>query len=402
MTGGGRMDKHMLVTGGAGFIGSAFVRYARKEGRRVIVLDALTYAGNPDNLKEFIDERNLLLPVKGEKIKRVSFNLDGFVREYKPERVEEKLLSIKLRDYQVHRVDDVKKKLQELQEEEFIFVVGDICDKKLLHEILPFVETVVHFAAETHVDRSLLNPESFIYTDINGTFTLLEACRNEEIKRFVHVSTDEIYGEAPFGVFYDEESPLRPRNPYSAAKASADIIARSYFIAYGLPVVVVRPSNNYGPYQFPEKLIPLMTIRAINNEHLPIYGDGKQRRDWLWVYDTARGVMLAHDKGKDGEIYNLAGGEERENIEVVKRILEELGKPESLIRFVKDRPAHDRRYALNSEKAERELGWKPEKPFEEGLKETVRWYVENEPWWRRIMEENEEFRKFMEEWYRER
>jgi dTDP-glucose 4,6-dehydratase len=319
---------NLLVTGGAGFIGSNLVRLllAERPADRVVVLDALTYAGNVENLA----------------------GLEG---------------------------------------PRYRFVRGDIADGKLLLDLWRSerIEAVLHLAAESHVDRSILAPAVFIETNVRGTQVLLEAARELGVKRFVHVSTDEVYGSlGPTGLF-TEDSPLAPSSPYSASKASSDLLALAYGRTYGLPVVVTRCSNNYGPYQFPEKLIPLMIVNALRDEPLPIYGDGMNVRDWIHVDDHCRGLLAALDRGAPGQVYNLGGANERHNLDLVKRVLALLGKPESLLRFVQDRPGHDRRYAIDASKAAAQLGWTPRRRFEEGLADTVRWYVEHRGWWERIL-----------------
>ncbi|HVO99655.1 MAG TPA: dTDP-glucose 4,6-dehydratase [Bryobacteraceae bacterium] len=312
-----------LVTGGAGFIGSAFVRLAVSSGwARVVNLDKLTYAGNLENL----------LPVSSDANYR--------------------------------------------------FVHGDICDAGLVNEVVAEVkpDAIVHFAAESHVDRSILTPEPVFETNLRGTFTLLEAARLNKTPRFLHVSTDEVYGSIDPPHEADEQYPLRASSPYSASKAGSDLLALSYFITYKVPVTVTRASNNYGPYQFPEKLIPLMISNAMADQPLPIYGDGMQVRDWLYVDDHCRAILAAVDHGRPGEVYNIGGSRSLANIEVVKMILAVLGKPESLMVTVKDRPGHDRRYALSSEKLMRETGWQAQVPFEEGLRATIDWYRANQGW----------------------
>ncbi len=314
----------ILVTGGCGFIGSNFIRFLLENTEHEVVnLDALTYAGNRDNLKEY--ESN----------------------------------------------------------SRYTFIHGRIEDRKLVKDIVEDVDCVVNFAAETHVDRSILEPSPFLITNIMGTQTLLEACRSADGKRFVHISTDEVYGslETDVGKF-TEDLPLLPNSPYSASKASADLLVRAYFITYGLPVIIVRPSNNYGPYQFPEKFIPLAITNLLEDKPIPIYGDGRNIRDWLFVEDCARGIYEVLRKGKEGEIYNLGGESERRNIEVAKVILEAMGKDESYLRFVPDRPAHDYRYALDNTKIKREIGWQSRVSFEEGIKKTIKWYINNEWWWK--------------------
>ncbi len=314
----------ILVTGGCGFIGSNFIRFLLENTEHEVVnLDALTYAGNRDNLKEY--ESN----------------------------------------------------------SRYTFIHGRIEDRKLVKDIVEDVDCVVNFAAETHVDRSILEPSPFLITNIMGTQTLLEACRSADGKRFVHISTDEVYGslETDVGKF-TEDLPLLPNSPYSASKASADLLVRAYFITYGLPVIIVRPSNNYGPYQFPEKFIPLAITNLLEDKPIPIYGDGRNIRDWLFVEDCARGIYEVLMKGKEGEIYNLGGESERRNIEVAKVILEAMGKDESYLRFVPDRPAHDYRYALDNTKIKREIGWQSRVSFEDGINKTIKWYINNEWWWK--------------------
>ena len=318
----------ILVTGGAGFIGSEFVRatLAEQAETRIVNLDKLTYAGNLENLEAVQDDPR-------------------------------------------HE-----------------FVHGDICDAELVGELFRRhrPEAVVHFAAESHVDRSILAPSPVIETNLRGTFTLLEAARLAPPRRFVHVSTDEVYGSLVAPLVADESFPLNPSSPYSASKAGSDLLARSYFVTYGLPVIVTRASNNYGPYQFPEKLIPLMIANALDGRPLPVYGDGQQVRDWLYVGDHCRALRALVESGRPGEIYNIGGNYSPANLEVVKRILAATGRPESLIQYVTDRPGHDRRYALSSAKLERETGWKPRMDFERGLAETVAWYREHAGWVARV------------------
>jgi len=315
----------LLVTGGAGFIGSAFIRVLlnRPGGKPSIVnLDKLTYAGNLENLAAVADD-----PC-------------------------------------------------------YRFAHMDICDAEsvnaLVAEVAP--DAIVHFAAESHVDRSILSPAPVFETNLRGTFTLLEAARTNKIARFLHVSTDEVYGSIAPPHEADEDFPLRASSPYSASKAGSDLLALSYFTTYGLPVTVTRASNNYGPFQFPEKLIPLMISNALENKPLPIYGDGMQVRDWLYVDDHCRAIWAVIERGRPGEIYNIGGSRALPNIEVVKQILKAVGKPESLMQTVKDRPGHDRRYALSSEKLMRETGWSAQVLFEEGLRQTVEWYRSNPEW----------------------
>ena len=313
----------ILVTGGAGFIGSAFVRMAIGEtDLSVVNLDKLTYAGNLENLAS----------VAGH--------------------------------------------------ERYSFVQGDICDPEMVNALVGDVrpDAIVHFAAESHVDRSILSPEPVVRTNYNGTFTLLEAARLHRIARFVHVSTDEVYGSLAAPAEADEQYPLNPSSPYSASKAASDLLARSYFVTFKLPVVITRASNNYGPYQFPEKLIPLMITNALDDRSLPVYGDGQQVRDWLFVEDHCRGILAVLRQGREGEIYNIGGNRSLPNLEVVQQVLTLTGKPESLIDYVPDRPGHDRRYALSSEKLMRETGWQPVMNFETGLALSIEWYRSNPVW----------------------
>jgi dTDP-glucose 4,6-dehydratase len=313
----------LLVTGGAGFIGSAFVRLSlAEESTQVINLDKLTYAGNLANLE----------------------SAAGNPR--------------------------------------YRFAHGDICDGPLVNSLLSEEkpDAIVHFAAESHVDRSILSAAPAFETNLRGTFTLLEAARANKIARFVHVSTDEVYGSLAAPLEATEEFPLNPSSPYSASKAGSDLLARSYFVTYGLPVVITRASNNYGPYQFPEKLIPLMISNALEGRPLPVYGDGMQVRDWLYVEDHCRGIRAALDKGRDGEIYNIGGNCSLPNLTVVRKILSATEMPESLIKSVADRPGHDRRYALSSDKLTSATGWTPQMDFESGLTATVNWYRQNSGW----------------------
>jgi dTDP-glucose 4,6-dehydratase len=314
----------MLVTGGSGFIGSNFIRYmlGRHADVEIINLDKLTYAGNPDNLR------------------------------------------------------DVEKDAR------YRFVRGDICDAKLVDELIRGVESIVHFAAESHVDRSIGSPDDFIRTDIFGTFVLLEASRKHGIHRFVQISTDEVYGSIENGLFR-ENDPLMPSSPYAASKAGADRLAYSYWVTYRLPVVIPRSSNNFGPFQYPEKLIPLFVTNAIDGKPLPIYGDGKNVRDWLYVLDNCEAIEMVMNQGKDGETYNIGGGNERTNLEITDLIIRELGQSETLKTYVKDRDGHDRRYALDTKRIRR-LGWKPRHAFEAAMRETVAWYQNNRGWWEKL------------------
>jgi dTDP-glucose 4,6-dehydratase len=316
----------IIVTGGAGFIGSAFVRMGLAAGWSIVNLDKLTYAGNLENLEL----------VAGHPAYR--------------------------------------------------FVHGDICGAALVNDLVSGEkpDAIVHFAAESHVDRTILSPGPAFETNLRGTFTLLEAARLHRTPRFIHVSTDEVYGSIAAPHEADESFPLTPSSPYSATKAGADLLVRSYFTTYQTPVILTRASNNYGPYQFPEKLIPLMISNALEGRPLPVYGDGLQVRDWLHVDDHCRAIARLLEKGREGEIYNIGGSRSLANIEVVRRILAATGQPESLIQTVDDRPGHDRRYALSSHKVIRETGWKPAVNFEDGLARTIAWYRENPGWVARV------------------
>jgi len=331
----------ILITGGAGFIGSNFIRFLVQSGKdyRIINLDKLTYAGNLENLADLVGGPG------------------------------------------------------------YEFVRGNIGDGKLVDRLLEEnVEAVVNFAAESHVDRSLYEPDLFIQTNVVGVQILLHAALRHKIKKFVQVSTDEVYGSLDAeGPRFREDFPLAPSSPYSASKAAGDLLARSYFKTYGFPVVVTRCSNNYGPYQFPEKLIPLFVTNALENRPLPVYGDGLNIRDWIHVEDHCRALELVLEKGRPGEIYNIGGEAERTNLEITRSILRILGKPESLMQYVADRPGHDRRYAIDFSKIEREIGWKPRYSLDEGLRRTVRWYTEQENWWRRI--KSGAYRDFYEKHY---
>ncbi|WP_336782091.1 dTDP-glucose 4,6-dehydratase [Paenibacillus illinoisensis] len=317
----------LLVTGGAGFIGSNFVMYMMDQhpDYEIINVDALTYAGNLENLK----------------------SLEGNVRH--------------------------------------TFVKADITDVAQMDRLIgQGVDVLVNFAAESHVDRSILEPGVFVQTNVNGTQALLEGAKKHNISKFVQVSTDEVYGSlGPTGLF-TEDTPLQPNSPYSASKAGGDLLVRAYHETFGLPVNITRCSNNYGPYQFPEKLIPLMISRALADEALPVYGDGLNIRDWLYVEDHCSAIDLVIHQGRNGEVYNIGGNNERTNVHIVRTILEQLGKPESLIKYVQDRPGHDRRYGIDPTKTMSELDWKPKHTFETGIKETIQWYLDNKEWWARI------------------
>jgi dTDP-glucose 4,6-dehydratase len=314
----------LLITGGAGFIGSNLVRHMVNTYPQyhVINLDALTYAGNKDSLKDLEGKAN----------------------------------------YQ--------------------FVHGDICDAGLVDSLMQGVGAVLHLAAESHVDRSITDPGAFVRTNVIGTQVLLDAAKRHGVERFVHVSTDEVYGSLGATGFFTEETPLAPNSPYSASKAGSDLLARAYFETFKFPTLITRCSNNYGPYQFPEKLIPLFITNLMEDVQVPIYGDGLNVRDWLHVEDHCRAIDKVLHKGKAGEVYNIGGNNEKTNMEITRTILSMLGKPESLIRYVQDRPGHDKRYAIDAEKMKRELGWEPQYTFETGIDQTIRWYLANEAWWR--------------------
>ena len=323
---------NILVTGGAGFIGSNFIYFEQQHHPedRVVCLDKLTYAGNLRNLEDALKKEN------------------------------------------------------------FRFVKGDIADRDCVFPLFEEekFDIVVNFAAESHVDRSVEDPGIFLQTNILGTQVLMDACRKYGIGRYHQVSTDEVYGDLPLDrpdLFFTEETPIHTSSPYSASKASADLLVQAYHRTFGLPVSITRCSNNYGPYHFPEKLIPLMISRALNDESLPVYGTGENIRDWLYVEDHCRAIDLVMRKGRVGEVYNIGGHNERANLDVVKTILKALDKPESLITYVKDRPGHDRRYAIDPTKIHNELGWLPETSFDVGIDRTIRWYLDNRSWWEEIL-----------------
>jgi dTDP-glucose 4,6-dehydratase len=322
----------LLITGGAGFIGSNFVHHILKKypEYEITVLDKLTYAGRIENLQDVLDKIE--------------------------------------------------------------FIKGDMCKKEDVEKAIKDCDMIVHFAAETHVDRSIFYGEDFIRTDVLGTFMLLEAARKFEVEKFVHISTDEVYGSIEKGSFREDDK-FDPSSPYSASKAGADLLCQAYFKTYGLPILIARPSNNYGPYQHPEKFIPKMIIYALLNKPLPVYGKGENVRSWLYVRDCCEGIETILHKGKIGEAYNVGSPEELKNIEVVKMILKELNKPESLIQFVKDRPGHDLRYSLNIEKIKK-LGWEPRTCFEEGLEKTIKWYKNNERWWKPLLKDIDFWKKW--------
>ncbi len=336
-----------IITGGAGFIGSNFIYYELKQHPEdeFICLDKLTYAGNLSSLKDAMQQPN------------------------------------------------------------FKFVKGDIADRDFVYSLFEAEkpDVVVNFAAESHVDRSILEPELFLKTNVIGTGVLMDACRKYGIKRYHQVSTDEVYGDLPLDrpdLFFTEETPLHTSSPYSASKASADLLVLAYHRTYGFPVTISRCSNNYGPYHFPEKLIPLMIINALYDKALPVYGDGANVRDWLYVEDHCSAIDLIIRKGREGEVYNVGGHNEKSNLDVVKIILKALGKSEDLITFVKDRPGHDRRYAIDPTKIHNELGWLPQTKFEDGIVKTIKWYLANKDWWQEII--NGEYQKYYEKMYKNR
>ena len=317
----------VLVTGGAGFIGSNFVIYMLKKypDYQLINLDALTYAGNLENLADVQGNSN------------------------------------------------------------YTFVKGDIADAQLVDSLFAHgIDYVVNFAAESHVDRSILDPQIFVKTNVMGTQVLLDAAKKYGVTKFVQVSTDEVYGSLGETGLFTEQTPLSPNSPYSASKAGGDLLVRAYHETFGMNVNITRCSNNYGPYQFPEKLIPLMIANALNDKSLPVYGDGLNIRDWLFVEDHCSAIDLVMHKGVNGEVYNVGGNNERTNMQIIKTILAELGKPESLITHVKDRLGHDRRYGIDATKITNELGWQPQYHFESGIKATIQWYLDNKEWWQRI------------------
>lgn len=336
--------KRLLVTGGAGFIGSNFIKYilGKYPDYKIINLDKLTYAGNMDNLIELENNPN------------------------------------------------------------YRFVRGDVCDSTVVNQLVKECDCIVHFAAETHVDRSILEAGDFIKTDVYGTFVLLEAARRFGIERMIQISTDEVYGEA-------EEKPskegddLKPKSPYAASKAGADRLAFSYFTTYNLPIIITRCSNNYGPNQYPEKMIPLFVTNALMDLPLPVYGTGENRRDWIYVLDHCQALdIVLHCEGQEGEVVNIGAKKEVSILEMADIILETLGKPKGLIKMVKDREGHVMRHAVDVDKIEKTLGWQAETGFDEGIRETINWYKENQTWWGKIKEKSESFKKFYKEWYSEK
>ena len=329
----------LLVTGGAGFIGSNFIRHMinKYPDYHITNLDKLTYAGNLDNLKDIEGHPN------------------------------------------------------------YTFVKGDICDTKTVTEAANGVDTIINFAAETHVDRSILEPGSFIQTDIYGTYVLLETVKAQGIKRYIQISTDEVYGSIEQGSF-TEESPLMPSSPYSSSKAGADMLVHSYYKTFHLPVIITRSSNNFGPYQYPEKLIPLFITNALEDKPLPLYGDGLNVRDWIYVVDNCMAIDVVLHNGTTGEVYNIGGGNERTNIEITEIILRELGKPKDFIKYIKDRPGHDRRYSIDSSKT-KSLGFENKFGFGDAISNTVKWYSDNEWWWKKV--KSEDFKRFYKKAYGE-
>jgi dTDP-glucose 4,6-dehydratase len=332
----------LFISGGAGFIGSNFIHHllSRETGFQVVNYDALTYAGNLRNLEAVA-------------------SLPGYS-----------------------------------------FVKGNICDGQAVREAMQGCDAVVHFAAESHVDRSIYHPEPIIETNVRGTFVMLQAARELKIHRFLHVSTDEVYGDIPPGQTSDEDYPLQPNSPYSASKAASDMLVRSFVRTYGFPGIITRASNNYGPYQFPEKFLPLMICNAMEDKPLPVYGDGLQEREWLHVEDHCRALLLVLQHGREGEVYNIGGAATEPNLSLARRILRALGRPESLISYVTDRPGHDRRYALNSQKIQRELGWSPQVGLEEGIAQTIAWYQKNAAWLEQVR--SGDYQRYYETYYTNR
>lgn len=335
--------KNILVTGGAGFIGSNFIKYAlQNTDFNLVNFDKLTYAGNLENLTD------------------IEFN------------------------------------------ERYKFIKGDICEKSEVEKAVEEneIDTIINFAAESHVDRSILGAKEFINTNVMGTHVLLEVLKDQKLEKYLQVSTDEVYGSLPEDkkeILFTESTPITTNSPYSASKASADLLCNAFHHTFGLPILITRCSNNYGPYQFPEKLIPLMIAKTLNGEKLPVYGDGKNVRDWLYVEDHCSAIIKVLNDGKIGEVYNVGGNNEWYNIDIVKLILSKLGKSDEMIQYVKDRPGHDRRYAIDSTKIMTELGWEPAYDFEKGIALTIDWYIKNEDWWEKVM--SGEYQKYYTENY---
>jgi dTDP-glucose 4,6-dehydratase len=334
--------KNILVTGGAGFIGSNFINYiiAERDDYFIVNLDKLTYAGNLENLKQSEDKKN------------------------------------------------------------YLFIRGDIINSELVNYIFfkYNIKYVINFAAESHVDRSILGSEIFYRTNVVGTNVLLETARRFNVNKFLQISTDEVYGNLGKEGLFTELTPLAPNSPYASSKAAADMMALAFYNTFGLPVVITRCSNNYGPYQFPEKLIPLMIINALHDKKLPVYGDGMNVRDWIFVLDHNKAINMVFEKGKNGEVYNIGSNNEMPNIQIVKLILKHLKKPENLLQFVTDRPGHDRRYAIDSSKIRDELGWEPESSFEKAIQQTIEWYIKNKSWWEHII--SGDYQKYYETQYK--
>jgi dTDP-glucose 4,6-dehydratase len=318
----------LLVTGGLGFIGSNFIRHILTETEdppTILNLDLMSYGANPENLSDITDSAH------------------------------------------------------------YRFVKGSTTDPAIVQRLVDEVDVIVHFAAETHVDRSISNPEPFLETNVFGTFTVLEAARKSKLRKFVHISTDEVYGTAPSGVSFKEEDRLRPSSPYAASKAASDMLVEAYHTTYGLGTVILRCTNNFGPRQFPEKFIPKAIINSLLGRTIPVYGTGEQIRDWIYVLDFCRAIKLAMEKARPGSVYNVSAGNELPNIEIANHIVEAVGKPRNLIRFVEDRPGHDYRYSLDSNKIRKDIGWAPSYSFQKALKETVDWYIKNEHWWKPLI-----------------
>ncbi|HAP35662.1 MAG TPA: dTDP-glucose 4,6-dehydratase [Bacteroidetes bacterium] len=336
--------KNILITGGAGFIGSNFIQLMlnKHSNYKIVNFDFLTYAGNLENLTNIEHSSN------------------------------------------------------------YVFIKGDICNKEHVKKAFRehSIDAVVHFAAESHVDRSITGPAVFVQTNVVGTQVLLDVSREIGVERFLHVSTDEVYGSLGTTGYFTEETSIHPNSPYSASKASSDMLVLAYQHTFGFPGVVTRCSNNYGPYQFPEKLIPLLIANALNDKSIPVYGDGTNVRDWLYVEDHCSALDVVLHNGKIGDVYNIGGNNEWKNIDIVKLVLKEIGKPESLITYVKDRPGHDKRYAIDASKIKNELGWEPAYQFENGIKKTVQWYLQNKQWWERII--SGEYKKYYESQYSNR
>jgi len=394
-----------LVTGGAGFIGSNYVRYLLNNDEKVVILDSLTYAGNLDNLTEFVTDNNIISTFQQSRLSIVKIDENQNVNydhdfSSEKERFLHKVSNLKNNVIPVSElVNDVSKIISE---DGLAFVYGNIVDRDVVYSLMQICDTIVNFAAETHVDRSILSPDEFIKTDFYGTYILLEAAKqNNKLVKFVQISTDEIYGSATDKSFNESDS-INPRNPYSASKAAADRLVFAYNQTYRLPVNIIRLSNNFGPYQYPEKLIPLMIVKALRNEQLPVYGDGRAIRDWLYVEDAVKGIELVVTQGESGETYNIAGRNEKKNIDVVKCILHSLNKPESLIQYVSDRPGHDQRYSIDDSKIREQMGFKQLNSFEHDLDTTIDWYVSNQEWWQKIIEYDKEYKEFMNKWYEKR